>query len=95
MNPKVQRGPVPKEDQPSTEVQAAAKPLDGAILVPLDPRKGKDVAQARLVALIEKQLGGPVRCGACQRPLHAFRSVLAGIGPVCRSKRAGRPGMVA
>jgi hypothetical protein len=33
MTPKV-RGPVPK-DQPSTEVQAAAKPPDSSILVPL------------------------------------------------------------
>jgi hypothetical protein len=46
-------------------------------------------AQARLIALIEKELDGPVRCGACQRPLHAFRSVLACIGPVCLRKRSG------
>jgi hypothetical protein len=48
-------------------------------------------AQAHLLALIEKELDGPVRCGACQRPLHALRSVLAGIGPRCAAKRVKRP----
>jgi ribosomal protein L34E len=43
-----------------------------------------------LVAWIEKQLGHSPRCHDCGRPLHALRSILAGIGPRCAAKRAVR-----
>jgi Family of unknown function (DUF6011) len=55
--------------------------------------ESKDAARARLVALIEQELGGPVRCDDCSRPLHNLRSVLIGRGPTCRRKHLyQRPG---
>lgn len=54
--------------------------------LPSTSRRMTKADLARLMALIEKELDGPVRCDACHRPLHALRSVLAGIGPTCRRK---------
>lgn len=58
-----------------------------AILTRTEP-EGKDGAQARLLALIEKELDGPPRCHDCGRPLHALKSILLGCGRVCWAKRA-------
>jgi hypothetical protein len=52
-------------------------------------RKGKDAAQARLIKLIEQQLG-IVRCADCGRPLRNLRSIVLGRGPRCWAKREGR-----
>jgi hypothetical protein len=60
-------------------------PGDGLPAASLSPA-GK-TAQERLLAQIQKALDGPVRCGACRRPLSSLRSILLGCGPVCWAKR--------
>jgi ribosomal protein L34E len=65
----------PRQETPSTKIATASIAT---------PRQAPD-NEARLVALIKKQLDP--RCHDCGRQLHALRSILLGVGPICWAKR--------
>jgi hypothetical protein len=69
-----------------SEAAVDEAPEDGFSVATLLPTT--KTGEARLIAEIERKLG-VVRCRACRRPLTSFRSVLAGIGPVCRRRPGG------
>ena len=80
--------PPDKFRPPAGNRRAQAKqPGVGLLAASLSP--AKQAAQARLLAEIERLLGGPIRCHECGRPLTSLRSIQLGWGPVCRARRFG------
>jgi hypothetical protein len=56
----------------------------------LTNRLGPDPLQTITTDWVQQILARPCRCRSCGRELHALASVLAGEGPLCRARRAGR-----
>ena len=82
----VERMPPDKVRPPGGQPRGAEEKAPAGGLSAATPPSTTKTAQQRLLAQIEELLGGPPRCCDCRRPIHIFRSVLAGRGPVCRRK---------